>query len=98
MEFGGNDDGHLRGDEALWALIVKVEEVVETENAAKIAAETVEEVDLPFMSSTTPGLIRRGIDGQERITWDGSRRKGASNLHCDFLFQWECVYSSIVFS
>ena len=59
---------------------------MEAENAAaaKIAAETVEAVDLPCLSSTTPGLIPRGIDGQERITQDCLRRKGASNLHRDF--------------
>ena len=80
MEFGGNDDGHLRGEEALRASVVKVDEVVEAENAAaaKIAAETVETVDLPCLSSTTRGHIKRGIDGQERITWDRLRRKGAS--------------------
>ena len=52
--------------------------------AAKIAAETVEAVDLPCLSSTTLGLIERGIDGQERITYDRLRRKGASYLHRDF--------------
>ena len=43
---------------------------MEDENAAaaKIAAETVKAVDLPFMYSTTPGLIKRGIDGQERAS------------------------------
>ena len=51
--------------------VVKVEEVVEAENSAvaKIAAETVVVVDIPFfLSRTTPGLVKRGIDGQERIT------------------------------
>ena len=49
MEFGGNYDEHLRGEEALRASVVKMDEVVEAENAAiaKIAAETVEAVDLP---------------------------------------------------
>ena len=70
VKFGGNDDNHLRGEEALRASVVKVDKVVEAENAAiaKIAAETVEAVDLPCLSSTTPGPIKRGIDGQERIT------------------------------
>ena len=70
VEFSGNDDDHLRGEEALRASVIKVEEVVEAENAAaaKIAAETVEAVDLPCLSSTTPWLFKRGIDGQERIT------------------------------
>ena len=68
--FGGNDDNHLRGEDALRVSVVKVEEVVEVENAAgdKIAAEAVEAVDLPCLSCTTPGPIKRGIDGQERIT------------------------------
>ena len=59
---------------------------MEAENAAaaKIAAETVEAVDLPCLSITTPGLIKRGIDDQERITQDSLRRKGASNLHNEF--------------
>ena len=70
VEFSGNDDNHLRGEEALRASIVKVEEVVEAGNAAaaKIAADTVESVDLHFLSSTMPGLSKRGIDDQERIT------------------------------
>ena len=68
VEFGGNDDDHLRREEALRASVVKVDEVVKAENAAKIAAETVEVVDLPCLSSMTPGLIKIGIDGQERIT------------------------------
>ena len=34
VEFGGNDDGNLRGEEALWALDINVEEVVEAENSA----------------------------------------------------------------
>ena len=61
---------------------------MEAENAAaaKIAAETMEAVDLPCLSSTTPWLIKRGIDGQERITQDCLRRKRASNLHRDFFF------------
>ena len=59
---------------------------MEAENyaAAKISAETVVAVDLPCLSSMTPGLIKRGIDGQERSTQDRLRRKGASNLHRDF--------------
>ena len=67
VKFGGNDDGHLRGEEALHTLVVKMEEVVEAENAAaaKIAVETVEAVDLPCMSSTSSGLTKRGLDGQE---------------------------------
>ena len=61
---------------------------METENAAaaKIDADTVEAVDLPCLSITTPGLIKRGIYSQERIWQDPLRRKGASNLHRDFCF------------
>ena len=56
-------------EETLWALVVNVEEVVEAGNAvaAKIAAETVEAVDLTCLSTTTTGIIKRGIYGQERI-------------------------------
>ena len=63
-----------------------MEEVVEAENAAaaKIAAETVEKVDLPRLSRTMTGLVKRGIDGKERITEDHLRIKGASNLHREF--------------
>ena len=70
VEFGVNDDKHIRGEEALRKSVVKVDEVVDSENAAaaKIAAETVEAVDLPCMSSTSSGLTKRGLDGQERIT------------------------------
>ena len=66
VEFGGNDDNHLRGEEALRVSLVKVEEVVEAENAAadNIAAETAETVDLTCLSSTMPGLIKRGVDGK----------------------------------
>ena len=58
------------GEEALQASVVKVEEVVEAEKSAadKFSLETVEAVDIPCMYSTTPGLIKRGIDRQERIT------------------------------
>ena len=56
----------------------------ENNDAANITAETVEAVYLLCMSSTTPGLIKGGIDDQERITQDSLRRKGASNLHRDF--------------
>ena len=74
--------------------------MVEAENAAsaKIAVETVEAVDLPCLSSTAPGLIKRGIDGQEGIMEDCLWIKGASNLDHNFLFLWDCVYSSIVLS
>ena len=53
-------------EEALRTSIVKVEEVVEAENAAaaKIYADTVEAVDLLCLTSTTPGIIIRGIDVQ----------------------------------
>ena len=54
--------------------------------AANIAVETVEAVDIPCLSSTTPGIIKRGIDGQERIIQDRLRRKGASNLHHELFF------------
>ena len=48
MEFGGNNDNHLRREGALRALVFKVEEVVEAENSAadKITAETVDAVHL----------------------------------------------------
>ena len=51
-------------------LVVKVEEVVEAENVAttKIAADTVKAVDFPYLYSTMPRLMKRGIDGQEQIT------------------------------
>ena len=76
-------------------LVVKVEEVVEAENnaAVKIAAETVDTVDLTCISRTTPGLILRGIDGQERITHDILSIKGASNLHREcFCFDWSVFF------
>ena len=59
---------------------------MEAENSAtdKIAAETVEAVDLPCLSRMTPGIIKIVIDGQDRITQDILRRKGAINLHHDF--------------
>ena len=47
-------------------------------------AENAEAVDLPCLSRTTPGIILRGIDGQECIAQDRLRRKGASNFHRDF--------------
>ena len=34
MEFGGNDENHLRWEEALWESVVKVEEVLGAENTA----------------------------------------------------------------
>ena len=85
-ELGSNDDENLRGEEALQVLVVNVEEVMEAENSAtaKIAVETVEAVGLPCLSSTTTGLIKRGIDGQEGIMEDCLWIKGASNLHIDF--------------
>ena len=43
--------------------------------AAKIAADTVGSVDLPFLYRRTSGLILIEIDGQERITQDCLRRK-----------------------
>ena len=60
--------------------------MVEAKNtaASNIAAETVQEVDIPCLSRTTTGLIKMGIDGLERITQDCLRRKGVSNLHRDF--------------
>ena len=66
VEFGVNDDKHIRGEEALRKSVVKVDEVVDSENAAaaKIAAETVEAVDIPCLSRKTPGLLLRVIDGQ----------------------------------
>ena len=69
-------------------LAVNVGKVVDAENAtaANISADTVEEVNLPCLSITTPGLIKRGIYSQERIRQDHLRRKGASNLHRDFCF------------
>ena len=70
VEFGVNDNNHLRGEEALRASFVMLEEVVEAGKvaAAKIDAETVEAVDLPCLSRTMPGIIKIGVDGQERIT------------------------------
>ena len=70
VDFGGNDDNHLRVEQALLALVVNVEEVMEAENdaVANIDAETMQAVDLPCLSSSTPGIVKRGIDGQERIT------------------------------
>ena len=51
------------------ASLVKVEEVMEYENAATamISAYTADAVYFPCLSKTTPWLIKRGIDGQERI-------------------------------
>ena len=73
---------------------------MEAENSAtdKIAAETVEAVDLPCLSRMTPGIIKIVIDGQDRITQDILRRKGAINLHHELFFRWKCVYSSIILS
>ena len=70
VEFGGNDDDHLRREDSLQASVIKVEEVLEAENdaAVKTSAETVEAVDLPCLSRKMPGLIKRGIYVQERIT------------------------------
>ena len=66
MEFCGNDDVRLRGEEALRKSVVKVEEMVEAINAvaAKIDVDTAESVDIPCISSTTSGLIKRLIDVQ----------------------------------
>ena len=64
----------------LWDLILDAENAP----ASKIVAETVKALDLPCLSITTPGLILIGIYGQERITQDRLRGKGASNLHRDF--------------
>ena len=70
VEFGVNDDKHIRGEEALRKSVVKVDEVVDSENAAaaKIAAETVEAIDLPCVYSTNPGIIKIAIDGKDSIT------------------------------
>ena len=86
MEFGGNDDNHIRGEEALRASVVKVWEVVGAENADTdmITADTMEAMDIPFLSGTTPMLIKRGVDGQDRITYYRLKIKLASNLYRDF--------------
>ena len=64
----------------LWDLMLEAENAA----ASKVAAETVEAVDLTCLSRTTTGVILRGIYGQERIMQDCLRRKGESNLHSDF--------------
>ena len=64
----------------LWDLMLEAENAA----TAKISSETVEAVDITFLYSKTPNLILRVIDGQDRITQDRLRGKGASNLHCDF--------------
>ena len=81
-------------EEALRSLVGKVEDLVEAENAAaaKIAAETVDAVDLICLYSMTPALIKRRIDGQERITQYRLRRKGASNFHDDFFLMRVCLF------
>ena len=69
--------------------------MLEAENAAaaKIAAETVEAVNLPCMPITTPQLIKRVIDGQERITQDRLSRKGAINFHLEvFVLMGVCLF------
>ena len=58
----------------------------ENSSAYKIAAETVEEVDITCLYRTTTGLIKMIIDGLERITQDCLRRKGGINFHCDYFF------------
>ena len=78
---GFGDDPHFRWI-VLWDLILEAEIAA----AAKISAQTVEAVDLPCISSMTPGLILRVIYGQGRIAQDCLRIKGASNLHREFLF------------
>ena len=76
--FGGHSHGRRM---VLWDLMLEAENAA----AAKISANTVEAVDLPCLSSTTPGIIPRGIDGQERIIHNRLRRKGASSLHRFFV-------------
>ena len=70
VDFGVNNDNHIRREEVMRTLIVKVEEVEEADNAAaaKISEENVAAVDLPCLYSTMSGLIKRGIDVQDRIT------------------------------
>ena len=60
--------------------------MVEAENiaAANIAAETVEAVYLSCLSSTTTGLILRGIGVRELMMQDFLMRKSKSNFHRDF--------------
>ena len=40
----------------------------ENDSADKIAEDAVKEVDLPYLYSTAPGIIKRVIDSPERIT------------------------------
>ena len=75
--FGGDPHGRWM---VLWDLILEAENAA----AAKIAVETMEAAYLPCLYSTSPGLILRGIGGQECITQDRLRSKGASNFHRDF--------------
>ena len=49
-----------------------------------ITADTMEAMDIPFLSGTTPMLIKRGVDGQDRITYYRLKIKSASNLYRDF--------------
>ena len=67
VEFGSNDNEIIRGEDSLRVSLFKVEEVVEAENAAaaNITANNLEAVDITCLSRKTPGLIQRGIDGQE---------------------------------
>ena len=67
---------------------------MESENAAavNIAAENVEEVGLPCMSSTTIGIIKIGIYGQDHIMQDRLRINGASNLNRDFFSMGVCLF------
>ena len=75
--FGGDPHGRWM---VLWELILEAENATTT----KIASETLDAVDLPCLSSTMPGLILRGTNGQERIMQDHFSRKGANNLQSDF--------------
>ena len=70
LYFVNNYDDHLMGEEALRTSVVKLQEVVEDENAsvAKIAGVAVESVDIPCLPITMPGLVKIVIYVQERIT------------------------------
>ena len=65
----------------------------ENDAAANIAAETMDAMNIPYISSTTPGIIKVGIDGQECMKQDILRRKEASNLNrIFFVLMGVCLF------
>ena len=81
-------------------MVIKVEEVMDSENAAanNIDSETVEAVDLTFLSRKIEGLIKRVTDFQERITQDSLRTKGSINLNRDcFVLMGVCLFFKPLF-